>query len=280
MKPMRKKPFQYLFIVAASVATIAFIKNCHTRSSSSSILWSSNKNQRKSTAYSKKTQYNKRKIYKNEDPEKHKYGPYYYSNNTYNRSRNYIKRNPNKPISPKMAYQLLQILWGESQKNRNLLLQKLQKDSIQFQSELLSTYENQTPKLVDFNPNDSLQWFNIPGFSRKHWYSIKKYRDRLGGFQNLNQIQEIPKLDTFIKIVAIKKLSPTPSIGVYRKISSQSTWKELYQHPYIGSQYAKIIFAYYQTHPKPSREELLLIQGIPSSHLQRLWPYLSKNKED
>ena len=280
MKPMRKKPFQNLFIVATSVATIVFIKNCHTRSSSSSILWSTNNNKRKSTTYSKEPKFNTRKTDYNKDQEKHKYGPYSYSNNTYNRSSNYIKPNPNKPISPKMAYQLLQILWGESQKNRNLLLQKLQKDSIQIQSELLSTYENQTPKLVDFNPNDSLQWFNIPGFSKKHWYSIKKYRDRLGGFQNLNQIQEIPKLDTFIKIVAIKKLSPTPSIGVIRKISSQSTWKELYQHPYIGSKYAKIIFAYYQAHPKPTAEELLLIQGIPSFHLQRLWPYLSKNKED
>ena len=277
---MRKKPFQNLFIVATSVATIVFIKNCHTRSSSSSILWSTNNNKRKSTTYSKEPKFNTRKTDYNKDQEKQKYGPYSYSNNTYNRSSNYIKPNPNKPISPKMAYQLLQILWGESQKNRNLLLQKLQKDSIQIQSELLSTYENQTPKLVDFNPNDSLQWFNIPGFSKKHWYSIKKYRDRLGGFQNLNQIQEIPKLDTFIKIVAIKKLSPTPSIGVIRKISSQSTWKELYQHPYIGSKYAKIIFAYYQAHPKPTAEELLLIQGIPSLHLQRLWPYLSKNKED
>ena len=280
MKPMRKKPFQNLFIVATSVATIVFIKNCHTRSSSSSILWSTNNNKRKSTTYSKEPKYNTRKTDYNKDQEKHKYGPYSYSNNTYNRSSNYIKPNPNKPISPKMAYQLLQILWGESQKNRNLLLQKLQKDSIQIQSELLSTYENQTPKLVDFNPNDSLQWFNIPGFSKKHWYSIKKYRDRLGGFHNLNQIQEIPKLDTFIKIVAIKKLSPTTSRAVIRKISSQSTWKELYQHPYIGSQYAKIIFAYYQAHPKPTAEELLLIQGIPSLHLQRLWPYLSKNKED
>ena len=280
MKPMRKKPFQNLFIVATSVATIVFIKNCHTRSSSSSILWSTNNNKRKSTTYSKEPKYNTSKTDYNKDQEKQKYVPYSYSNNTYNRSSNYIKPNPNKPISPKMAYQLLQILWGESQKNRNLLLQKLQKDSIQIQSELLSTYENQTPKLVDFNPNDSLQWFNIPGFSKKHWYCIKKYRDRLGGFHNLNQIQEIPKLDTFIKIVAIKKLSPTPSIGVIRKISSQSTWKELYQHPYIGSQYAKIIFAYYQAHPKPTAEELLLIQGIPSFHLQRLWPYLSKNKED
>ena len=280
MKPMRKKPFQNLFIVATSVATIVFIKNCHTRSSSSSILWSTNNNKRKSTTYSKEPKYNTSKTDYNKDQEKQKYVPYSYSNNTYNRSSNYIKPNPNKPISPKMAYQLLQILWGESQKNRNLLLQKLQKDSIQIQSELLSTYENQTPKLVDFNPNDSLQWFNIPGFSKKHWYSIKKYRDRLGGFHNLNQIQEIPKLDTFIKIVAIKKLSPTTSRAVIRKISSQSTWKELYQHPYIGSQYAKIIFAYYQAHPKPTTEELLLIQGIPSFHLQRLWPYLSKNKED
>ncbi len=280
MKPMRKKPFQYLFIVAASVATIVFIKNCHHRSSSTSIHWNSNNNQRKSTSYNKNKNHNRLLIQENGNNKflgNNKNRDYSFTSNPTTLSNYQAK---NKPISAKMAYELLQILWGESQKNRNTLLQKLQKDSAQIQSELLETYENQSPQIANFNPNDSLQWFNIPGFSRKHWYSIKKYRDRLGGFQNIYQIQEIPKLDTFIKIMAIKKLKPISPLGINRKISSQSTWKELYQHPYIGTQYAKIIFAYYQTHPQPTVAELLLIQGIPAYHLQKLLPYLSKNKED
>jgi len=277
MKPMRKKPFQYLFIVAASVATIVLIKNCHSYSSDKSIRWTSNKTQRKSINYNQKDQSFRK--YANPNP---------YPISQQEQSKNNIQlpyKNNNylhkpKSISAKMAYELLQILWGKSKENRSLLLQKLQKDSLQLQRELTQSYEKEFPTFRNFNPNDSLSWFLIPGFSKKHWLSVRKYQERLGGFTNNQQIQEIPRLDTLFKIILQNNLSTKFTTTPNRKISQQSTWKELYQHPYIGPKYAKIIYYYYQTHPEPTKDQISNLQGIPQVHLQPLLPYLSINCKD
>lgn len=274
---MRKKPFILCILVAAVAATSVLIRQCHRRVTSHALAWNSN-------LHSHHTQFKTPKPHEIKDSlsymdfqnhrkyPKDKHGYRRFTQNPLNRET--------KPISAKMAYELLTILWGKNQESKNILLQKMQKDSIRTAQELQWQYQHFVSIPTDFNPNDSIGWFQLPGFKKKDWFAIKRYRDKLGGFCQLNQVLEIRQLDTFWKtIIAAQKLPPFTQSPV-QKISAQSSWKELYQHPYIGPAYARIIYQYYQQHPQPSCEEISKLQGLPEPHFKRLWPYLSKNCKD
>lgn len=274
---MRKKPFQYTILVATLVATFVFISHCHQRATHQNVQWETNANKRNSIHYSSKKQKRHTNTSSYSDQKRR-----YSANNKGNFPNDNRKPYPQKQkqLSPQMAYQLLQVLWGKSKENRQLLLQKTQKDSAQLQEELAKHYQQGTRFISNFNPNDSICWFTLPGFARKEWYNVRKYRDKLGGFYSSDQLAEIPNLDSIFLRIALNHVNYHQNIQPYRKISAQSTWKELYQHPYIGPTYAKIIYAYYQQHPNPSFSNLQQIQGIKTQHLQRLIPYLSNNRKD
>ena len=263
--------------MAALAAIIVFIQHCHHRVTQQTIHWNSNLPFIKPN---KNKHFSRDSNSKTKDRHYRKFTSFDQNGNPFHEHSNHNQPVQQKPISAKMAYHLLQILWSKNHENKEILLQKTQKDSASLSNELEFRYRNDLNRSREFDPNDSNAWFSLPGFRYKDWFAIKRYRDKLGGFCNSQQVLEIKELDSFWKRRIISKDILGKPQQPYRTISARSTWKELYQHPYVGPAYARILYYYYQQHPLPDCDEIKNLQGLPDSQLNRLLPYLSKNCKD
>lgn len=140
-------------------------------------------------------------------------------------------------------------------------------DSIQ----KLSPQKFKIGQILALNKADSLQLLQIPGIGKGLAAAIIRYRDRLGGFYQKEQILEIngiteeviPYLSidtTYIRKLAINKLSIS----------------QLRKHPYINFYQAKAIWNYRQKYGNiKNLKQLSLLDEFPEEELTRLAPYVS-----
>lgn len=140
-----------------------------------------------------------------------------------------------------------------------------------------ATVKKPLPVAVDINLSDSLEWQLLPGIGAKRAAAILKYREKLGGFVNVEQVGETYGLpdSVFQKIKGSLSLQP----GEITRIPiNGATESELKAHPYIGWQWAKIIVAYRNQHgPFQSVDDLMKIHIIKKEWLDRVRPYLEVN---
>ncbi len=130
----------------------------------------------------------------------------------------------------------------------------------------------------DVNLADTTQLIRIYGIGTKLSQRIIKYRNQLGGFITLNQIEEVYGLDTTV----IKELKQNIFIAENfepAKISiNTATEKELAAHPYIKYPLAKAIATYRFQHGNfSSVEDLKKIASVDETFYNRIKPYLSLN---
>jgi len=127
---------------------------------------------------------------------------------------------------------------------------------------------------IDINTADSTAWVTLngigPGFAKR----IITYRDKLGGFYQVDQLKEVYGLDS-IWVNENKALLKVGS-GVYRFLKiNQVEWKE-FRHPYLPYGQSKVILAYRKQHgPLKDFETLQQIQLLDHLAWKRLKPYLS-----
>jgi competence ComEA-like helix-hairpin-helix protein len=127
---------------------------------------------------------------------------------------------------------------------------------------------------IDINTADSTAWVALngigPGFAKR----IITYRDKLGGFYQVDQLKEVYGLDS-IWVNENKALLKVGS-GVYRFLKiNQVEWKE-FRHPYLPYGQSKVILAYRKQHgPLKDFETLQQIQLLDHLAWKRLKPYLS-----
>jgi len=141
--------------------------------------------------------------------------------------------------------------------------------------------ETVTPKTIqpfDVNQADTSQLIRIYGIGPKLSQRIIKYRNQLGGFISLDQVEEVYGLDTAV----IKELKQNIFIAENfepAKISINSaTEKELAAHPYIKYPLAKAIATYRFQHGNfTSVEDLKKIASVDETFYNRIKPYLSLN---
>jgi DNA uptake protein ComE-like DNA-binding protein len=130
----------------------------------------------------------------------------------------------------------------------------------------------------DLNTADTAQLIKIYGIGAKLSMRIVAYRQKLGGFVSLQQVNEVYALDS----VAIKELTSRsfidPDFHPTQIDLNKATEKELAAHPYIKFKLAKAIAAYRLQHgPFRSVEELKEIVIIDALKFQQIKPYLSVN---
>jgi competence protein ComEA len=131
--------------------------------------------------------------------------------------------------------------------------------------------------LAPFNINtaDTTQLKQIRGIGSKLSARIVKYRDRLGGFNSLQQLQEVyglqPEiLDSLSKYTFVAKAHAPKPINL-----NTATVEELRTHPYMTSNLARAIVAYREQHGRfESVEELKQIKIIKPEQYEKLRPYL------
>jgi competence ComEA-like helix-hairpin-helix protein len=127
---------------------------------------------------------------------------------------------------------------------------------------------------IDINTADSTAWVALngigPGFAKR----IITYREKLGGFYQVDQLKEVYGLDS-VWVKENKAILKVGS-GVYRFLQmNQVEWKD-FRHPYLPYGQSKVILAYRKQHgPIKDFESLEKIQLLDLVAWRRLRPYLS-----
>ena len=127
---------------------------------------------------------------------------------------------------------------------------------------------------IDINTADSAAWVALngigPGFAKR----IITYREKLGGFYQVDQLKEVYGLDSIW--VKENKAILKVGAGVYRFLKiNQVEWKD-FRHPYLPYGQSKVVLAYRKQHgPLKDFEALQQIQLLDQVAWRRLKPYLS-----
>ena len=127
---------------------------------------------------------------------------------------------------------------------------------------------------VDINASDTSAWIALPGIGSKLSQRIINFRDKLGGFNSIDQVAETFGLadSTFQKIKPFLKVS-----GDVRKINiNTATIDELKLHPYVRYQLGNAIVQFRTQHGNfTSIQELKKIMIITEEIFNKLSPYLA-----
>ena len=127
---------------------------------------------------------------------------------------------------------------------------------------------------IDINTADSAAWVALngigPGFAKR----IITYREKLGGFYQVDQLKEVYGLDSIW--VKENKAILKVGAGVYRFLKiNQVEWKD-FKHPYLPYGQSKVVLAYRKQHGAlKDFETLQQIQLVDLVAWRRLRPYLS-----
>lgn len=130
----------------------------------------------------------------------------------------------------------------------------------------------------DLNLADTTQLIRIYGIGSKLSQRIIKYRNSLGGFISMNQLQEVYGLDTTVVAELNKKAFVSPDFKPNQLSVNSVTEKELAVHPYISNKLAKAITAYRFQHGNfTSLEDLTKIALVDEAFYTKIKPYLTLN---
>lgn len=123
---------------------------------------------------------------------------------------------------------------------------------------------------ISLNTSDTASFQKIPGIGSGYARAIVNYRDRLGGFYSVRQIEEIggvpPEAEKFLKV------SPSE---VHKLKINQLTVNQLRRHPYINFYQARAIYDFRRLHgPIKSLRQLSNDRDFPPAEIARLEPYM------
>ncbi|MCC9165977.1 ComEA family DNA-binding protein [Pontibacter harenae] len=132
--------------------------------------------------------------------------------------------------------------------------------------------------LAPFNINaaDTTQLKQIRGIGSKLSARIVKYRDGLGGFHSMRQLQEVYGLQPET-VDSLQKYTFVPDVYAPQQLPLNAvTADELKAHPYISSNVARAIVAYREQHGLYKRvEDVQQVKLISKDLFEKLKPYLT-----
>ena len=145
---------------------------------------------------------------------------------------------------------------------------------VDYKSEGKESGGRRKQQVIDINTADSAAWVALngigPGFAKR----IITYREKLGGFYQVDQLKEVYGLDSLW--VNENKALLKVGAGVYRFLAiNQVEWKD-FKHPYLPYGQSKVVLAYRKQHGVlKDFEALEKIQLLDLVAWRRLRPYLS-----
>jgi DNA uptake protein ComE-like DNA-binding protein len=96
------------------------------------------------------------------------------------------------------------------------------------------------PTIYGINSADSMQLLEVSGIGPFYAGAIVRYRERLGGFRNLQQLMELYKMDSAKLIKMLPQLC-LDSIPIRKLSLNNADFKEILKHPYIDYETTKYI---------------------------------------
>lgn len=139
------------------------------------------------------------------------------------------------------------------------------KDTIPY----VSKYEEGT--IVDLNKADTSILKRIPGIGSTLARMIVVYRQRLGGFYDVSQLQEVPHVG-----VELNKWFVVTPAGLHKIQVNSASLDKLRSHPYMDFYKAKAIMEYRRKRGKiKGLSQLSMFEEFTEKDLKRLSPYLT-----
>lgn len=143
------------------------------------------------------------------------------------------------------------------------------------------TSKKWTPKekkqLSKFNLNsaDTAQLKRLRGIGEKRALNIIKFREKLGGFAQMSQIEEVWGLDS-IAIESLRKFAYIEPNSWQKIAINAASAEELKKHPYISPKLANVLVNYRLQHGKfNSIEDLKKVKILEANVLEKLLPYIT-----
>lgn len=138
-----------------------------------------------------------------------------------------------------------------------------------------STYETKAPpRKVEINQADTTQLIALPGIGRTLANRIVKYRDRLGGFVNTQQLLEVYGLDSSKYNLMISRIT-LDTYFVSGILINDISAAELRQHPYFDGNTARIVIMYRNAHGRfKNNAELKNTDVITDELFSKIAPYI------
>lgn len=128
---------------------------------------------------------------------------------------------------------------------------------------------------IDINTAKIEDFQQLKGIGAGYANRIVKYRDDLGGFVNINQIQEVYGISKEIFEEIQPQLIQT-SKAIQKININTADYQTLVTHPYLDSKRANAIIKYRQQHGDfKSVEDLKNIYAISAKVLEQIKPYLT-----
>lgn len=127
---------------------------------------------------------------------------------------------------------------------------------------------------IGLNTSDTSRWKKIPGVGSTFARRITKYRDLLGGFVSVQQLQEVYGMTDEL----LARIAPfVRTDGEVNKILVNKASEEaLRKHPYISYRQARAIIDYrHRRGYIPSLQALAMLEEFQDADCIRLEPYLS-----
>lgn len=139
------------------------------------------------------------------------------------------------------------------------------KDTISY----IPKYEEGT--IVDLNKADTSILKRIPGIGSTLARMIVVYRQRLGGFYDVSQLQEVPHVG-----VELNKWFVVTPAGLHKIQVNSASLDKLRSHPYMDFYKAKAIMEYRRKRGKiKGLSQLSMFEEFTEKDLKRLSPYLT-----
>lgn len=125
---------------------------------------------------------------------------------------------------------------------------------------------------IELNSADSNQLKTIPGIGSTFAKRIVNYRESLGGYANLEQLNEVWGLDTYLFSTIVPYLTIDPQYdSLYINLDS---FEKLLHHPYLNyKQVTVIIDIRTRKGTIKSLNRLKLLEEFKKEDIQRLTPY-------
>ncbi|WP_029903308.1 helix-hairpin-helix domain-containing protein [Prevotella sp. 10(H)] len=157
----------------------------------------------------------------------------------------------------------------ENTKTANRKIQNTQKPLAYSYQEKLKTGET-----IELNSADTTALKKIPGIGTAYASRIVKYRNLLGGYADITQLQEVWGIDEGLYNKITPYLTIEPKTNTIR--INHLSIKELMRHPYIDYKQAKAIADIRERKGKiESVNRLSLLDEFCEEDIKRLNPYLS-----
>ena len=124
---------------------------------------------------------------------------------------------------------------------------------------------------VVLNTADTTELMTVPGIGPYFARKIVQYGQRLGGYVNVDQLDEIENFPAESKRFLVVEGATPKKLNV-----NKLTLNELKRHPYINFYQAKDITDYRRLHgPIKSLQDLRLLKDFPQAAIERLLPYVT-----